>query len=122
MGLFDMEEGAFYRCQRCTNCCRWPGEVPVTGEEIDTIADFLGVTADAFIARFTTLRRSRRGLTLIEEQDGKCVFLDGIDCRIQEVKPNHCAGFPNRWNFPGWRSECEARPEWASDDDTRVKG
>ena len=41
---------------------------------------------------------------------------DGKHCRIQAVKPRQCAGFPNTWNFPGWRDECEAIPvplgEW----------
>jgi len=24
----------FYECQRCTACCRWPGQVRLTDEEI----------------------------------------------------------------------------------------
>jgi Fe-S-cluster containining protein len=38
-----MEEGVHYACQRCGNCCRWHGEVPVTDSEIARIADFLGM-------------------------------------------------------------------------------
>jgi hypothetical protein len=26
------------------------------------------------------------------------------------VKPEQCSGFPNKWNFPGWRQVCEAIP------------
>jgi hypothetical protein len=26
------------------------------------------------------------------------------------VKPEQCAGFPNKWNFTGWRQVCEAIP------------
>ena len=33
MSLYDMEDGMHYACQRCGNCCRWHGEVPVTDEE-----------------------------------------------------------------------------------------
>jgi len=25
------------------------------------------------------------------------------------VKPSQCAGFPNKWNFPGWQQVCEAK-------------
>jgi uncharacterized protein len=42
-------------------------------------------------------------------------MLDGSACRIHPVKPGQCAGFPNKWNFPGWRDVCEAVPvpvEW----------
>ena len=38
------------------------------------------------------------------------IFLEGRDCAIQPVKPRQCAGFPNTWNFPGWREACEAVP------------
>ena len=37
-------------------------------------------------------------------------MLDGNACRIHPVKPAQCAGFPNKWNFPGWRQVCEAVP------------
>ena len=106
-----MEEGVTYRCQRCANCCRWPGEVPVTEEEVAKIANHLGLPLYEFVAEYTALRRNRAGLTLVEKPDDECSFLDGIDCVIQDVKPAHCAGFPNSWNFPGWREKCEAVPE-----------
>lgn len=105
-----MEEGMWYACQRCGNCCRWPGEVPVTDGEITKIAEFLGMELYDFVAEYTELRRNRTGLTIREKDNSECVFLDGIECKIQPVKPGHCAGFPNRWNFPGWRKVCEAVP------------
>ena len=37
-------------------------------------------------------------------------MLDGNRCTIQAVKPIQCRGFPNQWNFPGWRKVCEAIP------------
>ena len=97
-----------YICQRCTNCCRWPGFVKVTDAEITEIAAFLGLEDAAFIEKFTRLRPLRDGLALTEHPDGACIFLDGRDCRIQPVKPGQCSGFPNTWKFPGWREVCEA--------------
>ena len=44
MGDSEGTDGAVYfACQRCANCCRWPGEVPVSEREIREIAAFLGL-------------------------------------------------------------------------------
>jgi len=110
MPVHDIEEGIRYACQRCGNCCRWRGDVVVSASEIERIAAFLEMDVDAFIDRHTALRENRQGLTLLEREDGSCAFLDGRDCTIQPVKPGQCAGFPNEWNFPGWRESCEAVP------------
>ena len=102
--------GVRYLCQRCTACCRWPGDVILSETDISRISRFLGLTEWDFIQRHTRLSRNRRHLSLHEAGDGACAFLDGDDCRLQPVKPEQCAGFPNRWVFPGWRQVCEAVP------------
>jgi len=102
--------GVFYQCQRCGHCCRWPGDVFVDHGEIEAIASHLGLAVDAFIQRHTRLRANRTGLSLVEKPNGECQFLDGNDCTINPVKPAQCRGFPNTWNFPGWRNICEAIP------------
>lgn len=106
----QLDPGVFYVCQRCTACCRWPGDVRLEEEEIPRIAAFLELTEAEFIARFTRLRTNRRGLSLIERENHECIMLEGDACRIHPVKPEQCAGFPNRWNFPGWRDICHAIP------------
>ena len=103
-------ETPYYQCQRCTNCCRWPGFVKVDDADITAIAAHLGLDEHAFIQRYTRLRPQRDGLALIDQPGGECIFLDGRDCAVQPVKPRQCAGFPNTWNFPGWRDVCEAVP------------
>ena len=100
----------YYACQRCANCCKWPGDVIVTEAETDAIAGFLGLTPDDFIQNHTRLCANRTALSLLEKENGECQFLDGNACTIQPVKPFQCSGFPNRWNFPGWRDVCEAIP------------
>ncbi len=101
--------GPRYLCQRCGNCCRWPGFVRVDSAEIDAIAESLDLSPEEFIARHTELRPSRSGLMLKSNPDGSCIFLEGVNtCRIQHVKPQQCRDFPNNWNFPGWREKCEA--------------
>ncbi len=98
----------FYQCQRCTNCCRWPGDVHLTDEDIVAIATFLGLSEYDFVQQHTRVSGRRSDLSLLEHPDGRCVWLEGIDCRLQRVKPAQCRGFPNTWNFPGWRDVCEA--------------
>ncbi|MCC7374659.1 MAG: YkgJ family cysteine cluster protein [Verrucomicrobiales bacterium] len=100
----------FYECQRCTACCRWPGQVRVEASEVTRIAEFLGLAEREFIERHTRLRTDRRGLSLLERADGACEFLDGLDCRLQAVKPQQCRDFPNRWSFEGFEKFCRAIP------------
>jgi len=98
--------------------------VRVTEEEIDRIAAFLDMPRIEFIEQCTRLNANRTGLSIIDKPNGECLFLEGVNrhspfglclflegvnvCRIQPVKPVQCEGFPNAWNFPGWRDVCEA--------------
>lgn len=107
----------FLECQRCTACCRWPGQVRLTDAEIARLAAFNGVSEYDFIQRFTRLRHDRRGLALQEKPDGECIFLEGDRCRVQPVKPQQCRDFPNLWNFPGFEKTCRALPREVGDDE-----
>lgn len=99
----------YYLCQRCGNCCRWPGDVRITDDETEAIASFLGLSVDEFVGRYTRLNANRTGLSIIDKPNGECIFLEGKNhCLIQSVKPVQCSGFPNEWRFPGWRDVCEA--------------
>ncbi len=99
-----------WKCQRCTACCRWPGDVKVSPEEVTAMAAFLNFEEADFIQKYTRLRTDRSGLSLVEQADDSCIFLNGNDCHINEVKPQQCRDFPNKWNFPGWRQVCHAIP------------
>jgi len=99
----------WYQCDRCTACCKWPGDVRVESSEIENIAKFLGMETQAFIDEFTRLRMNRDGLSLTEKDNHECIMLDGQNCRINSVKPKQCRGFPNKWNFPGWQQVCNAK-------------
>ena len=111
----------FLECQRCTACCRWPGQVRLTNEEITKLADFKGMTENRFIQQFTRLRHDRRGLVLQEKANGECIFLEGESCAVQAVKPEQCRHFPNLWNFPGSESFCHAIPRDVSIDEYQTR-
>ena len=104
----------FHECQRCTACCRWPGQVRLSEVEITRLAVFNGLTEFDFIQRHTRLAQNRRGLALQEKPNGECIFLAGNDCSIQPVKPQQCRDFPNLWNFPGFEKVCQAIPRMVS--------
>jgi len=99
----------FYECDRCTACCRWPGQVRLSEAEISRIARFLGIAEAELIQKFTRLTADRRGLALEDKANGECIFLSGQDCAIQPVKPEQCRGFPNLWNFPNFQAICRAK-------------
>ncbi len=100
----------FYECQRCTACCRWPGDVRVNELEVKQLAGFLGLPEEEFIQRYTRLTRDRRGLSLVEKTNGECQFLEGGNCSVQAVKPQQCRDFPNLWRFAGFEKSCHAKP------------
>ncbi|MDX1950922.1 MAG: YkgJ family cysteine cluster protein [Verrucomicrobiota bacterium] len=100
----------FYECDRCSACCRWPGEVRISAEEITRIASHLNLTEHDFIQQHTRLSSNRQGLALADKENGECAFLEAGSCAIQEVKPQQCREFPNLWNFPGFEKICKAVP------------
>ena len=109
-GGMPLDPSVFYVCQRCGNCCRWPGDVRIEESDIAPMAAHLGMDQDDFLHTYTRLRTNRNGLSLIEKENHECIMLEGNSCRIHPVKPTQCKGFPNLWNFPGWRDVCEAIP------------
>ena len=109
----------FHECQRCTACCRWPGQVVLSEPEITRLAAFKAMSEPDFIQQFTRLSQNRRGLALQERPNGECVFLVGDDCAVQLVKPQQCRDFPNLWNYPGSEKYCRAIPRLVSDSEYR---
>lgn len=98
----------FLECQRCTPCCRWPGQVRLTDGEITGIAAHLGMQKADFINRLTRLDSDRRGLALLDKPNGECSFLDGELCSIQPVKLRQCRDFSNLRTHPGSEKSCRA--------------
>lgn len=105
-----LDPETFYVCDRCTVCCRWAGDVKVSAEEVEKISAYLGIEHAEFLQNHTRLDMNRKGLSLLENPDHSCSMLVDGGCKIHAVKPEQCKGFPNTWNFPGWRNECQAKP------------
>ena len=101
--------GKKWLCQRCGNCCRWPGFVHVTGREIDRLAEYMKIDPEDFLEKYVEVTPDGDRLTLIMKKDDSCIFLQENNvCQVNEVKPDQCSGFPNTWFFDGWQEKCEA--------------
>ena len=94
-----------FSCIRCQACCRQPGYVRLLPDEPDAIAAFLGMEVREFIETYTCLTRDRQALSLIEQDNGACIFLDR-GCRIQPAKPRQCKDFPFTWRFSDFEKIC----------------
>src|SRR5262245_6515257 len=99
----------FYECDRCTACCRWPGQVRLADEEIRRLAAHVGLSEFDFVQKFTRLTAGRDSLALQDKPNGECIFLNGNACEVNAVKPQQCRNFPNLWNFPGFQEVCRAK-------------
>ena len=90
------------KCEVCGGKCCYgeKGYVFVSLEEIEAIADFLGITIEELGLKY--LRKVGKHFSLIEKHagDGKikfgCIFLDEVTrkCKIYPVRPKQCKNFP----------------------------
>ena len=103
--------GKKFECLRCGECCRWEGYVHVSAREREKIAAFLEVPVAKFVDEYCRPTTTRRSLSLIEKEDGSCIFLrdDTNECVINPVKPRQCMGFPGNWSFSGYEKYCRGR-------------
>jgi len=90
-----------FRCERCGECCRWPGNILLRSDDIASLARFLRIEERIFVDRYARLAANRGQLTLTEREDGACVFLEGPGCRVYEARPAQCRGFPLEWDVSG---------------------
>ena len=100
-----------FHCQCCGNCCRWPGVVTPTDDEITQAAQLLGLDIHTFTERYTELSQDRSHLVYREQPDGACIFLQPDSrCRIYDARPRHCRTFPHEWDVtPDLQQRCAGR-------------
>lgn len=99
-------DGLPFHCTGCGACCTGsPGYVWVTREEIEEIAQFLGVSPEEFIKNQT---RSIDGHLSLLEKDHPydCYFLKDKKCQIYPVRPKQCKSFP--W----WPENIASQENW----------
>ena len=90
-----------FQCQECGTCCRWSGFVIVTPKDIKRLANYLKISETIFIEKYTTLAPNRNQLTLIDHEDGSCIFLQEDRCKVYQARPEQCRNFPFTWQIEG---------------------
>lgn len=84
-------------CTKCGACCRWEGSVLLTNEDLPRLAEFLGISEEEFVIKYTELAPNRRSLRLIDPPDMTCIFLEEDRCVAYEARPQQCRDFPHKW-------------------------
>lgn len=98
-----------FRCRRCGNCCRGEGQVWLQPADLDTLADALNLTVEAFTRQYTRLDAGRRGLILTDQSNDDCIFLQtDNNCAVHAAKPAQCRAFPMHWRNPDSYQNCPA--------------
>ncbi len=103
--------GLRFQCARCGICCKGPqpGFVWVSEAEIAALATHLGLTVDAFGARY--LRRIGARYSLVEKASHDCIFWeDGRGCTVYAARPTQCR------TFPFWDEHLASPEGWAKID------
>ena len=107
------ETGLRFECQRCGGCCRGePGYVWVRETEIAAIARFLDISRQETMERY--VRQVFGYYSLIEHDNGDCVFWSPTGCQIYRVRPVQCRTFPFWTEYTrsprGWQEAAKRCP------------
>ncbi len=100
-------DGLQFECTQCGVCCSGaPGFVWVSQDEIDSLAEHLGMNAEQFQDRF--LRRVGNRFSLVEYPDGDGIFRapETRGCSVDEARPVQCR------TWPFWSSNLASRKAW----------
>ncbi len=94
-------------CKGCGACCRWSGYVHLSDKDIKRVSSFLGMSDRDFVDEYTQVTDNRQGLSIIEKEDGNCIFYNESkkNCDIYGARPKQCRDFPYRWQVKSMK-EC----------------
>lgn len=109
------QDGLKFKCTQCGDCCTGaPGFVWVNQAEIAELSSLVGMQIPEFES--TYVRKVGVRKSLIEHDNGDCVFFDGQarQCTVYGARPRQCRTWPfwhsNLVNEESWKSTCEVCP------------
>lgn len=80
-----------FKCQRCGQCCKGPGDINVSFRELSKAADFLGIP----LREGYVFYEESDQLKLVNRTNTGCIFLHNNQCIIYPVRPEQCRTFPD---------------------------
>ncbi len=102
------KDGLYFKCTGCGKCCTGgPGQVWVNENEVEEMAQFLKISPEEFLKKYTRKIGEKR--SLIEIKRGKnydCVFLEDKKCNVYGARPQQCR------KFPWWPENLESKKSW----------
>jgi Fe-S-cluster containining protein len=103
------KDGLRFECTQCGRCCRGPGNVWVSDEEIENLAQHVEQSVDEFRATYVK-RAGRRGLVLTQKRNQDCIFWDETTgCQVYTSRPRQCL------TYPFWRANLTNEYQWTSE-------
>ena len=105
------KDGLKFSCSGCGNCCTGaPGYVWVNKDEIQAIADFLGMSVENLERQHVRSIGIRKSLIELPKSNYDCTFFDNQSrgCTIYEVRPRQCR------TWPFWDSNVRTENAWES--------
>ena len=108
--VFD--QGIRFACQECGACCTGePGTVYVAPEELQPLAEHLGLSETTLIR--DCLYPFRDSYSIKEDPGGDCIFYDQ-GCTIYPARPGQCRSYPfwfrNLRSEYAWKQVCRECP------------
>ena len=102
-----------FECQMCGTCCYGKGGILVKEDEIERIANFLGMKPGSFLAQYCDAKGGR--FSIKTGPNKYCIFYDKEKhCLIHPVKPTPCILWPfypaNLKDAYNWELAKEACP------------
>ena len=100
-------DGLRFTCTGCGDCCTGaPGYVWVNQEEIDAMAEIVGMDRATFEETYVRQIGIRRSLH--EYPNGDCVFFDPEErnCLVYSARPRQCR------TWPFWDSNLRTPEDW----------
>jgi uncharacterized protein len=139
---YFFDDGLRFECAQCGKCCTGaPGSVRLSEKEILQLAELFGISRAAFARDFTRKIEPADApensfgssiVSLIEREDGSCIFLKDGKCGVHSLRPAQCRTFPfwtkNLRTEDSWQRtglECPgigSGPVWVRDEILRTVG
>jgi len=93
--------------ENCDACCKRPGLIYLSPEDISNIGESLDLTSEGVITNIAkvVVKKGREYHVIEITETQGCAFLDDGKCLVWENKPLQCSSYPHSW--PGIIEEKE---------------